>query len=194
MIKKVLIIFVISTLGSVWLLRQNNLHMVHLRDEALVLDEMGDAAGAASKIEELGNHVLNHMNTNMGGPLDLPVLYNTAVEEIRREVELSGSANSSVYAQAQQVCEDPNVLLQVRAQCYQDYVTANARPGTPVQELVFPDKALYSYSFASPLWSADAAGLSVLVAALSFILFAGLIVGRYVVPLLNRWIDSDPLE
>lgn len=188
-------VFILFAGASVWLLRQNNLHMVHLRQEVIEIDAAtGDINQVAPKLEELGNYVLNHMNTDMGSPLELPGTYNTAVEQIRKEVAASGSANSAVYAQAQQVCENPNVLLTVRAQCIQDYVTANAAPGTSVQNLEFPDKALYSYSFSSPTWSPDFAGFSVLITILSFIIVLLLLLSRALIPALSRWVDNDPLE
>ena len=188
-------IFVVFLTASIWLLRQNNLHMVHLRQEVIEVDaETGDINQVAPRLERLGNFVLTRMNTDMGAPLELPGTYNEAVEEIRQSVAASGSANSAVYAQAQQVCENPSVLLTVRAQCIQDYVTTNAAPGTAIQNLQFPDKALYSYSFSSPVWSTDYAGFSVLVALLSFMVLLVQFTARFVLPALQRWIDDDPLE
>lgn len=188
-------VLIISAAASIWLLRQNNLQMLVLRDAVTAIDtETGDINQTQPKLEELGNFVLNHMNTDMGAPLELPGAYNTAVEQVRKRVEESGSANSAIYAEAQTICEDPFILLPARAQCIQDYVSSHAAPGSDAEELEFPDKALYSYAFSSPAWSPDLAGFAVLVSFLSLLSVMLLAVTRGLLPVLNRWIDSDPLE
>lgn len=180
---------------SGWLLRQNNLTMISLRDKVQQVDEeTGDIEQIRPHLEELANYILGHMNTN-AGEITLPGAYSTEVERLRAVAEASGSANGSIYAQAQRECEDPFIPLTARAQCVQDYVTRNARPGTdPVLELQFPDVSLYTYSFASPYWSPDAAGFSVLAAGLTAVVLAIMIVTRVVVPFFARMIDRDPLE
>lgn len=185
------VLFIIFAPFSAWLLRQNNLRMIELRNEVIAEDaESGNIDKLAPKIEILGNYVLNHMNTDMGAPLELPGTYNAAVEKIRKKVAASGSANSAVYAEAQSICEDPNVLLTVRAQCIQDYVTNHAAAGSDPEELEFPDKALYSYSFSSPAWSPDLAGISLLIAGLSLVTFAAL----FILKVSSIVIARDPLE
>ncbi len=191
--------FVISLLilapTTAWLLRQNNLTMLELRDTVLRVDEeTGDIEQIRPHIEELGNYILNHMNTNTG-LVYLPGAFNAEVERIRAEAEASGSANGAIYARAQAACEDPNILLTARAQCVQDYVVSNAPPGTDaVTELRFPDVALFSYSFASPTWSPDLAGFAVLAVVLNLITLVFLSLTRGLLPLISRVIDRDPLE
>lgn len=179
---------------SVWLLRQNNLHMVHLRDEVIVLDRQSSEQATKEKLEELGEYVLGHMNTDMGAPIELPGAYSRAVKRIQEKAASSGDINSDVYAKAQEVCEDPNVLLPVRAQCVQDYVSQNARPGTSVDQLEFPDKALYSHSFISPKWSFDFAGIVVLITAMSAVAAVALFIYELIAPIFSRMIENDPLE
>lgn len=195
-IKHFLVIFVLSVPLSAFLLRQNNLRAIELRDKVLEVDEQtGDISQVAPHIEALGSYVLTHMNTNVG-TVELPGSYNRAVEKLRAEAERSGNAaNSAIYSEAQARCEDPNIPLTARAQCVQDYILANASPGSdPILELELPDKSLFSYSFASPTWSADWAGFSVLVTVMSglFIIFLGLT--RILARIFNRMIERDPLE
>lgn len=179
---------------SAYLLRQNNLKMIELRQVVLEIDEQtGDIEKVEPELNKLANFVLNHMNTDLGR-VDLPGTYNAAIETLRQEAQASGNGNASIYAQAQKVCEDPNVLLTARAQCVQDYVLKNAAPGTDAIDLKFPDKTLYSYSFSSPVWSPDLAGFSLLITILSVFLLAMLIVARFILPLISRLIDQDPLE
>lgn len=189
-----LIIFVLSVPLTAYLLRQNNLTMIELRDIVLQVDrDTGDINEVAPHLENLGNYILNHMNTD-AGKVELPGTFNSAVERIRKRAEASGSVNSAIYAQAQDRCEDPNILLTARAQCVQDFVVSNAKPGTDVIELEFPDKTLYSYSFASPTWSPDVAGFSLLISVMSFVVLVFLSITRIILPVISRFVDRDPLE
>ena len=190
-----LVLFITSVPLTATLLRQNNLNAVQLRDDVLQVDEeTGDIAKVAPVLEEYRRYVFNHMNTDLG-TIELPGTFNTAVEKLRLRAQQSGSANGEIYAEAQRECEDPNILLTARAQCVQDYVIANSAPGSDaISEIDFPDKSLFSYSFASPRWSPDLAGFSLLFSALSFTILSFLILTRGIAPLLARVIDRDPLE
>lgn len=194
-IRYVLMLFVLSVPLAAYLLRQNNLTMIELRETVLTVDEeTGSIEEVQPHLIELGEYILSHMNTD-AGMIELPGSYNSEVERLRKRAERSGSANSRVYAQAQARCEDPNIPLTARAQCVQDYIVANAAPGTdPVLELELPDKALYSYSFSSPKWSADFAGFSVLLSASLFTVLVILIAARVVMPFFSRMVENDPLE
>lgn len=181
---------------SIWLLRQNNLTMVELRQTVIKVDtETGDINKVEPHLVALGNYVLGHMNTDLGGPVELPGSYNTAVERAREKAEASGTASGEVYKKAQQRCENPNIPLTARAQCIQEYVLSNAAPGVDAKELEFPDKTLYSYSFAAPRWSADWAGLVVLAACVVFVVLSWRIWGRVVWPSIVRWNErTNPLQ
>lgn len=194
-IKHFLIAFVLSLPLSAYLLRQNNLTMLELRDTVLQVDEeTGDIAQIEPHLTELANYVLNHMNTD-AGRIELPGAFNAAVEELRINAQSSGSADAGIYVQAQEQCENPNIPLTARAQCIQDFVVANSAPGSDaILELEFPDKSLFTYSFASPTWSPDLAGFSVLLSCVLAVVVAFLTMTRVIAPLLGRIIDRDPLE
>jgi hypothetical protein len=114
-------------------------------------------------------------------PIQLVNEFNRAVEaEQARIAALTGQANQ-VYVDAQRQCEVSSIPLTVRAQCIQDYVSTHA---TNIPQLVLPPKEVYTFDFASPTWSPDLAGWSML-AGLSFIMLLivrltlGLFVSRY---------------
>ena len=189
------IIFIITLPLTAYFLRQNNLGMVERRDDVIRIDQQtGDLAKLAPAISELRGYVLTHMNADLGSPVELPGAYNTAVEAAHAKAERSGSANGDVYRRAQLVCEDPSILLSARAQCIQDYVLENATPGSDAQTLDFPPKELYSYSFISPAWSFDLAGLSVLLSLSVLAWLAYLVITQVVVTRLSAWVAADPLE
>ncbi len=189
-----LLFFVLSIPISAYLLRQNNLKMLSLRDQVLQVDsETGDITKIAPYIKELGNYVLNHMNTNFGR-IELPGTFNKEVDKIRKAAEISGAVDAKIYKRAQIKCEDPYIPLTARAQCIQDYVVSNAKQGTNISDLVFPDKSLFSYSFVSPTWSPDFAGFSVVLSIVSAmtVIFIGFT--RVLLPVISKVIDKDPLE
>lgn len=190
---QLLLLVVPLLLVTAWSLRQNNLQMLDLRTKVITVDaETGSFKKVKPHLEELGRFVQNNMNTDPGR-IELPGVYNTAVEKERKKAQASGSVNSDVYKKAQVVCEDPNVFLSVRAQCIQDYVINNTKPGSDAAEIKFPDKNLYTFSFISPQWSPDLAGFMTVVTSLvaTVLFFKAL---HWVGRVANKIIDRDPLE
>ena len=148
-------------------LRQNNVIMGELRDKVIAADaENGDVNAA---LDQLSNHIFSHMNTQMSQPVNLVGSFNRAVERARANAEQNG-ANPEIYREAQAACENPNVVLTVRAQCVYDYVIGNSPEGTDVSELDIPAKELFVYDFISPRWSSDIAGISIVATIITFAL------------------------
>lgn len=168
---------VVSSALCALALRQNNLKMVELRAAVYEADENnGDVETA---LNELRQFVYSHMNTNLSSgssseaPIQLVNRFNAAVEaEQARIAALTGEVNQ-VYIDAQRQCEVSSVPLTVRAQCMQDYVSTH---GKGIPELNLPDKSFYTFDFASPTWSPDLAGWSLITA----ILFAVLLIIRFI--------------
>ena len=180
---------------SAYFLRQNNLTMLELRDQVVRLDqETGDIAQIQPALLELREHVLTHMNASPAAPIHLPGSFDAAVAREVARVEQSGSANAQVYRDAQDQCEIASVQLSVRAQCIQDYVLSNAAPGTDADEIDYPPKEQFIYSFISPRWSFDLAGLSVLVSSLLGLITIATFLLDVIVPRVNKSIQNDPLE
>ena len=171
----VVLILIFSAL-SVLALRQNNLRMVELRDELLAVDEAeGDIDTA---LRNLGNHITMHMNTNLNRPVELVFSFNRAVEEARKEAESQTSSN--IYRRAQNECEVASIPLRARAQCIQDFVTSNAAPGENPAPLELPSKDFYIYDWASPKWSPDLAGFSILITVLLSLALTARLIGAQV--------------
>lgn len=157
-----------SLLANVYLLRQNNLTMVALRNQVVWADEtQTDVAGALTRLNQ---HVFNHMNTQLVRPVELVHTYNrqaqAAIEAAHR------GSGRDVYAEAAAACERRGVPLTSIAQCAADYATAND-PGVGPKQITLPDKNLFIYSFATPRWTADLAGLSLLVTGVIIIWLTG---------------------
>ena len=184
----VLAILVLVSGGvAVIALRSNNQKMLSLKNAVYAADEAdGDVEQA---LQNLRSYVYTHMNTNMRAgsnsnepPIQLVNKFNRIVAaEQARVAALNNSAK--VYADAQAKCEKANIPLTTRAQCIQDYVTAN---GNGIQQLNLPPKEFYTFDFASPSWSPDLAGLALVVFVVSTILLIIRIIAGYIFRLYLR--------
>ncbi len=175
--------FVIWSGIAVGALRNNNLTALRLRDEVMKVDQQNGDVEAA--LRELRAYMHGHMNTSLaveGGvypPIQLKYRYERLVEA---ELAKTNQSNT-VYADAQKYCEanEPESFYGAgRLTCIQGYI--DRQPNVKTETPYIPD-SLYKFDFASPAWSADLAGLSIVAAALFGILF----VVRFG---LERWMRS----
>lgn len=156
--------FVLLILSSVYLLRRNNVKMVVLRDEVVAADKSGKNLPEA--IENLNAHIFDHMNTTTVRPVELVYTYN---REAQARIEAANKKKGKdVYQTAAKACERQGVPLTSIAQCAAQYAIKNGTNVGP-QKITLPDKSLFIYSFASPRWTPDLAGLSVLLTGVLFI-------------------------
>lgn len=174
---QLILIFLLFLLASVWSLRQNSLRIGTLAQQVLQADEAGE--GIEQALQRFGDYKLHHMNTRISHPIQLEHSYQRAYQENLKRAE--ATSNGGIYRRAQDACEDPNKLLSERAACIQDYVTRNAPPGRDPELVESPDIALFTYDYASPIWSPDPAGLLLLLTGLTgLLLVARFIAGKWV--------------
>lgn len=173
-----LVLAVLSGVVCVFALRANNQHMIDLREAVYAADK--NNTDVQKPLKELQSFVTSHMNTNLSAgktpvypPIQLKYTYERLVQA---QKEAYANANSSVYSEAQRVCEQQNstdVSGRNRIPCIEQYVTSR----TTTKPAVVPD-ALYKFSFASPRWSPDLAGLSMLVAVFSATAFVATLIAQ----------------
>lgn len=156
----------ISCFVCVVALRNNNQTMGRLREEVYSADKNNN--DVAKKLQELQLYVTSHMNTSLTAgntsvypPVQLKYTYQR-LQDI--EKEKAASANSALYSEAQAYCEAQNssdFSGRNRVPCIEQYVTerGGAKPAS------IPD-SMYKFNFASPRWSPDLAGWSLVVTVL----------------------------
>jgi hypothetical protein len=152
---------VASSGAALLMLRRNNQKMLELRDSVLRADAEG--TDTSEPLKNLQEFVTSHINTRLprlgNNP---PITLKNTYEKLKTvESQRVSDARVAQAAEATSYCEQ-NVVggrLSVRAQCVADYTAA--RP--IVEREILPD--LYRYNFASPSWSFDPAGWSILLAA-----------------------------
>lgn len=160
---------------AVGALRSNYSTMANLREAVYQADRDGE--GVEGALQELRAFVGSHMNTSLTGgaesvypPIQLSETYKRlqAAERARHE-----AANANLYTQAQQYCErlHPDSFSGgPRVPCIEEYVREHGSSPRPI-----PDE-MYKFDFASPGWSPDLAGWSLVLAVLLLVLS----VARYV--------------
>lgn len=171
-----LVFFLLGVYG----LRQNNLHMVELRDEVIKADERG--GNVEKPLEELRNYVYSHMNTDLSsGPygIDPPIQLKSKYQRLLEQREESlAQVNEQVKARAESICARKHPekgYNSPRVACVQRYVQNNAeQPGDVPKEL-------YTFDFVSPKWTPDFAGISLVLGVMTSMLFLVWLV-------LDRWI------
>jgi hypothetical protein len=158
--------FVVSGTVMVVALRNNNLHMVHLKEAVYTADKNdGDTTKA---LQNLQHYVTAHMNTNLSTgsdtvypPIQLKYTYDRLVQG---ESDKLANTNTQLYNDAQKYCEAQNPTDfsgRNRVPCIQQYVKDH---GQPLQTI--PD-SLYKFDFVSPSWSPDLAGWSVVTTVIT---------------------------
>lgn len=155
---------------GVFALRQNNLNAIELREKVNQVDkENGDVEAA---LKELREYTYSHMNaslrseTGVQQPIQLKYRYERLVKAEKKRVT---DANEDVYTKAQKYCEaryPAGTLRSKRVPCIQSYV----KKYSTTTEQAIPD-ALYKFDFVAPAWSADLAGISLLLSVILFIFF-----------------------
>lgn len=174
---------VISGVVCVASLRANNQQMVKLREAVYQADKNnGDVQGA---LKNLQAYVTRHMNTDLSAgpnavypPIQLKYTYDRLVQAQSAQL---AQANSSLYTEAQRYCEQQNSVDfsgRNRVPCIQQYVQSHSATQAPT---TIPD-SLYKFAFASPKWSPDLAGWSMVAAILFVILFVFTFIA-------NKWLN-----
>ncbi len=144
-------------------LRNNNLTALQFRDRVNQVDK--DNGDVEAALKELREYVYGHMNTNLSdGPnaIKPPIQLKYRYERLWQAANVTPD-NSKVYTDAQSYCEktQPQGFYGAsRLDCIQDYVVNHGQPASTIQSI--PD-SLYKFDFASPVWSPDLAGWSLLL-------------------------------
>ncbi len=152
---------------SAYFLRQNNLKMIDLRNEVFKADQSnGDVETA---LRNLRAHIYSHMNTNLNTdsgikpPIQLKYRYDRLVKAEEARVK---TINSKVHQDANAVCGKKFPTGFGGIPCVENYVKGKLATEQPIPE------DLYKFDFASPWWTPDMAGITLLLSIVFFSLFA----------------------
>lgn len=178
---QLLILLILSLFLSATFLRLNNTGMVARRTAVDSADKSGDESAISSRVYDLQRYSSSHMNADSG------VFY--LRESYYRDVEAAvdagnKSGDQTPQARAKAICK-PNLQTHGYSLAYQNCMMNELNKSGQVMDpadIKFPSPTLYYYSFASPVWSPDFAGFSLLVSGILVVM----IIGRLVTLLILR--------
>jgi len=161
--------FLLMAAVCVLALRGNYSTMVDLREKVYAADKSG--VNVEEALQDLRAHVNAHMNTTLTGGAESiypPIHLKETYDRLKQaEQDRVNNVNSKVYTDAQAYCEQlyPGSFSGgPRVPCIEQYVKDK---GTTVKPI--PD-ALYKFDFASPSWSPDLAGWSLVFSVVLLVL------------------------
>lgn len=159
---------VLAILSAVFL-RQNNLNMAQLRDELVAADETGDIEQVQLAAQRLQNYVAHHMHT-MTGRIALQTLYEQAAEQAM-EASKPPEISTDIYTRATNDCKSQLAYgYRSWASCVATKVGLNSTTTLAVADEVAPDPDLYYVEYAPVRWSADLAGICLLLLTVDLII------------------------
>jgi hypothetical protein len=163
---QLLIVLVLSGFVTATFLRLNNIGMAQRRESVLQADKEGRDEDMSNRMYDLQRYVSSHMNASTG-QFDLTEQYKRDDEKARNAAMNDKNPNGNIFAQAETLCRQrfPDYMagtyLQYQ-QCFIEEIDKYPPAPNPVDNYNPPAKELYRHSFASPRWSPDFAGFSLL--------------------------------
>jgi hypothetical protein len=173
-----LVLTIISGIICITALRDNNEHMLRLRDEVYAADK--DNTDVPAALQALQAYVTTHMNTNLSTgpnavypPIQLKYTYDRLIQA---QSDQAAASNSQLYTDAQNYCQGQiptGFSGRYRVPCIEQYVQSHDTSLPKIND------ALYKFDFVTPVWSADLAGWSLLATILLGLTTVITFIGRW---------------
>ena len=161
---QLVILLVIVGFIAATFLRLNNIGMIQRREAVITADEEGDEEVIVNRLYDLQRYVSSHMNTDLGTGVYLEYSYTRDMQAWQESEYGDDNPNGNIYKKAQEVCAPQfssysyAYLLCVTNEL-EKYPSADTSSSTTSE----PRQEAYIHDFASPVWSSDFAGWSVVV-------------------------------
>lgn len=163
---QLVIVLMLMLLVSATFLRLNNIGMVERRDAVIAADKSGDSYAIQNRVFDLQNYSSSRMNAS-SGPVYLTEQYNRDAQATIQQAQNNGSGGETIYAKADRICKQRlSGNSPAYVQCVASEIAAMPDATKANDTIKMPNPALYRYNFASPGWTPDFAGFSVLVTAI----------------------------
>jgi hypothetical protein len=168
-------------------LRLNNIGMVQRREAVISADTKGDEQVIINRLYDLQRYVADHMNTDLGRGVYLEQSYNRDLQAWQSNSYGDANPNGNIYEKAQQVCAPQfKYYSYAYLQCTTNELAKYPAAANPASETSKPRQEAYIHNFASPIWSPDFAGWSVVVCVVILLLIVVRLVSLGVLQILLR--------
>lgn len=183
---QLLVLLVLFGFVAATFLRLNNIGMVQRRDAVISADKAGDSVAIQERLYDLQRYVTSHMNADMGF-VYLEQQYKRDSQQVIDAASGDGNQNGNIYKKAQEACAPKfRSYSQAYLQCTVDYLAQFSPANNPSSVVTLPKADAYRHSYASPLWTPDFAGFSVLVCLLLIVMIVGRLIGLLVLRLILK--------
>lgn len=182
-----IVLFIVFAVLTVFLLRQNNLGMIELRNTVKQADEEdGDVKGALLNVQ---HYVSSHMNTYLGEGIFLEHSYRRAYDKAVQQAVNTTNPNTRFYEQVELECRpvfQRTGSFPAYTECARGKLATIGAGLDALSAFAPPPVDLYRYNFTSPLWSFDGAGFALILTALAAFLLLLRLLGYAVLRLIIK--------
>jgi len=183
---QLLLLLILFGFVAATFLRLNNIGMIQRRDAVLAADKSGEESVIQSRLYDLQRFASAHMNSATG-PFYLEQQYKRDAQAAVDAAKNDDNPNGNINAKAEAVCKPQyTVWSPAYVQCFADELAKYPPSPDPTKNVTLPDTNLYRFDFATPLWSPDFAGFSVLICLLIVIMILARLLSLAVLRLLVK--------
>jgi hypothetical protein len=150
--------FILVLISVAWVVVNRQSAITRSRS-ILVLDQSGQ--NLANELTKLEKFVHDHMRTSVS--FELTGSYERAVEAAKAAA--IPKVSSDIYRQAQAAC--PQKVATAQTKCIADYV-ASRTPRQTMPTVKLPSRDNFKRTYSAPDWTPDGAGLTLLLAIISW--------------------------
>lgn len=184
---QLVLLLILASFVAMTFLRLNNVGMIERRAAVISADEAGDREVIQDRLYDLQRYVSQHMNTDLGEkgvPLEQTFLRD--YEAKLAEASSERNANRDIFKISNDICRARvSRSLTAHKDCMTTELAKYPEGSDLVEEITLPTEPYY-HSFASPLWSPDFAGWSVVVVAVIILMIIARIVSVMILKLMLR--------
>lgn len=168
---QLVVLLVLMGFVAATFLRLNNIGMIERRAAVLTADSAGDNVITTDRLYDLQRYVSAHMNTDMGKGVYLEATYKRDVEAAYAVASSDANPNGNIYKKVQQVCMPQFSYWSLAyLQCTTDELAKYPSSGDLINDVKLPRADSYLHVYASPLWSSDFAGWSMVICVVILIM------------------------
>lgn len=180
-------VLILMVFVSLTLLRLNNIGMIQMRDAVLNADKAGDDSATLNNLITLQHYVADHMNASTG-PFFLEGSYKRDFAAAYQKAADYQDPNGNVNVKADAICKPQfTQYSQAYTDCFAAALKQFPAAPNPGEDLQIPNTALYQHDFASPKWSPDFAGFSILACIIIALIIVVRLVTLGILCIVLRW-------
>ncbi|MFZ3009536.1 MAG: hypothetical protein WA030_00765 [Candidatus Microsaccharimonas sp.] len=184
---QLLIVLILVGFVAATFLRLNNIGMVERRTAVINADQANNSDDLIRRLYDLQQYVSSHMNTDMGKGVYLEASYKRDSQKILDAASGDQNPNGNIYKKAQEVCAPKfSGYSAAYLQCTTNELAKYPAASELIGAVKLPSADSYLHVYASPLWSPDFAGWSVLICIVLILMILVRLISLGVLKLLLR--------